>query len=90
MGGITGGILFNAFPYFGTDQSQVQDLIYPGKSIKESQMGLIMNGILKVPIVFILLTGVQYLFFFQFNDAPLHFNPTNVEKVKNFKFLKQL
>ena len=46
-------------------------------------MGLIMNGILKVPMqFFILLTGVLVFVFFQFNDAPLHFNPTNVAKVK--------
>ena len=46
-------------------------------------MGLIMNGLLKVPMqFFILLTGVLVFVFFQFNDAPLHFNPTNVEKVK--------
>jgi Na+(H+)/acetate symporter ActP len=41
-----------------------------------------MNGILKVPMqFFILLTGVLVFVFFQFNDAPLHFNPINVEKV---------
>ena len=68
--------------YFGTDQSQVGRYL-SGKSIKESQMGLIMNGILKVPMqFFILLTGVMVFVFFQFNDTPLHFNPSNVEKVK--------
>jgi Na+(H+)/acetate symporter ActP len=46
-------------------------------------MGLIMNGILKVPMqFFILLTGVMVFVFFQFNDTPLHFNPANVTKVK--------
>ena len=79
--GITGGF-FLMLSYFGTDQSQVGRYL-SGKSIKESQMGLIMNGILKVPMqFFILLTGVLVFVFFQFNDAPLHFNPTNVEKVK--------
>ena len=78
--GITGGF-FLMLSYFGTDQSQVGRYL-SGKSIKESQMGLIMNGILKVPMqFFILLTGVLVFVFFQFNDAPLHFNPTNVEKV---------
>ncbi len=79
--GITGGF-FLMLSYFGTDQSQVGRYL-SGKSIKESQMGLIMNGLLKVPMqFFILLTGVLVFVFFQFNDAPLHFNPTNVEKVK--------
>ena len=79
--GITGGF-FLMLSYFGTDQSQVGRYL-SGKSVKESQMGLIMNGILKVPMqFFILLTGVLVFVFFQFNNAPLHFNPTNVEKVK--------
>lgn len=78
--GITGGF-FLMLSYFGTDQSQVGRYL-SGKSIKESQMGLIMNGLLKVPMqFFILLTGVLVFVFFQFNDAPLHFNPINVEKV---------
>ena len=80
--GITGGF-FLMLSYFGTDQSQVGRYL-SGKSIKESQMGLIMNGILKVPMqFFILLTGVLVFVFFQFNDTPLHFNPNNVEKIKN-------
>jgi Na+/proline symporter len=79
--GITGGF-FLMLSYFGTDQSQVGRYL-SGKSVKESQMGLIMNGLLKVPMqFFILLTGVLVFVFFQFNNAPLHFNPTNVEKVK--------
>lgn len=78
--GITGGF-FLMLSYFGTDQSQVGRYL-SGKSIKESQIGLIMNGLLKVPMqFFILLTGVLVFVFFQFNDAPLHFNPINVEKV---------
>jgi SSS family transporter len=83
--GITGGF-FLMLSYFGTDQSQVGRYL-SGKSVKESQMGLIMNGLLKVPMqFFILLTGVLVFVFFQFNDAPLHFNPTNVEKVKASKY----
>lgn len=79
--GITGGF-FLMLSYFGTDQSQVGRYL-SGKSVKESQMGLIMNGLLKVPMqFFILLTGVLVFVFFQFNDAPLHFNPNNVNKVK--------
>lgn len=83
--GITGGF-FLMLSYFGTDQSQVGRYL-SGKSIKESQMGLIMNGILKVPMqFFILLTGVLVFVFFQFNSAPLHFNPTNVSNIENSKY----
>ena len=78
--GITGG-LFLALSYFGTDQSQVQRYL-SGKSVKESQMGLIMNGFLKVPMqFFILLVGVMVFIFYQFESAPLHFNPKGVETV---------
>ncbi|MBP4137173.1 sodium:solute symporter [Flavobacterium geliluteum] len=74
--GITGGF-FLALAYFGTDQSQVGRYL-SGKSVKESQMGLIMNGLLKVPMqFFILLTGVMVFVFFQFNPVPLNFNPNN-------------
>jgi len=73
--GITGG-LFLALSYFGTDQSQVQRYL-SGKSIKESRMGLIMNGLLKVPMqFFILLVGVMVFVFYQFNQAPVFFNPS--------------
>ena len=80
--GITGG-LFLALSYFGTDQSQVQRYL-SGKSIKESQLGLIMNGFLKVPMqFFILLVGVMVFVFYQFEPAPIHFNPKAVEAVQN-------
>ena len=74
--GITGGF-FLALSYFGTDQSQVGRYL-SGKSIRESQMGLIMNRFLKVPMqFFILLIGVMVFVFFQFNPVPLNFNPNN-------------
>ncbi len=74
--GITGGF-FLMLSYFGTDQSQVGRYL-SGKSIRESQMGLIMNGFLKVPMqFFILLIGVMVFVFFQFNPVPLNFNPNN-------------
>ncbi|RAR46965.1 sodium:solute symporter [Flavobacterium lacus] len=74
--GITGG-LFLALSYFGTDQSQVQRYL-SGKSLRESQLGLIFNGFMKVPMqFFILLTGVMVFVFFQFNKVPLNFNPTS-------------
>lgn len=83
--GLAGGF-FLALSYFGTDQSQVQRYL-SGKSIKESQMGLIMNGILKVPMqLFILLIGVMVFVFFQFHEAPLHFNPNNSQAVLQSKY----
>ncbi len=78
--GITGGF-FLMLSYFGTDQSQVGRYL-SGKSDRESQMGLIMNGFLKVPMqFFILLTGVMVFVFFQFNPVPMHFNPINRDAV---------
>ena len=79
--GLTGG-LFLALSYFGTDQSQVQRYL-SGKSLKESQMGLIMNGLLKVPMqFFILLVGVMVFVFYQFEPAPINFNPKALAAVK--------
>jgi SSS family transporter len=79
--GVTGG-LFLALSYFGTDQSQVQRYL-SGRSLFESQRGLIMNGFLKIPMqFFILLTGILVFVFFQFEKAPLHFNPYASEKIK--------
>jgi solute:Na+ symporter, SSS family len=86
--GITGGF-FLALSYFGTDQSQVGRYL-SGKSVKESQMGLIMNGFLKVPMqFFILLIGVMVFVFFQFNDVPLNFNPNNKIMVEKTKYKKE-
>ena len=83
--GITGGF-FLALAYFGTDQSQVGRYL-SGKSVRESQMGLIMNGLLKVPMQFlILLTGVMVFVFFQFNGTPINFNPNNKTTVENSKY----
>ena len=87
--GITGGF-FLALSYFGTDQSQVQRYL-SGKSIKESQLGLMFNAILKIPMqFFILLTGVMVFVFFEFNDTPINFNPqvTNyLEQVQNKDYI---
>jgi Na+/proline symporter len=86
--GITGGF-FLALAYFGTDQSQVGRYL-SGKSVKESQMGLLMNGFLKVPMqFFILLTGVLVFVFFQFNPVPLNFNPNNKIIVENSPYKKE-
>ncbi|MEE2722978.1 MAG: sodium:solute symporter [Bacteroidota bacterium] len=83
--GITGG-LFLALSYFGTDQSQVQRYL-SAKSLKESQRGLMMNGFLKIPMqFFILLIGVLVFIFFQYEKAPIHFNPYVVEKVNESNY----
>ncbi len=86
--GITGG-LFLSLSYFGTDQSQVQRYL-SGRSIRESQMGLIMNGFLKLPMqFFILFTGVMVFVFYQFESAPLNFNPKAILTVKESKQIEE-
>ena len=86
--GIIGGT-FLALSYFGTDQSQVQRYL-SGKSMKEMQMGLIFNGLLKIPMqFFILLVGVMVFVFYQFNSSPLHFNPSAVNDVLNSPYATQ-
>jgi len=83
--GIIGGT-FLALAYFGTDQSQVQRYL-SGKSIKEMRLGLIFNGIVKVPMqFFILLVGVMVFVFYQFNASPLNFNPEASKAVENSSY----
>ncbi|MBK5192693.1 MAG: sodium:solute symporter [Flavobacteriaceae bacterium] len=83
--GIIGGT-FLALSYFGTDQSQVQRYL-TGRSVREMQLGLIFNGILKVPMqFFILLVGVMVFVFYQFNLAPLNFNPSAEKAVLSSEY----
>jgi solute:Na+ symporter, SSS family len=71
--GIIGGF-FLALSYFGTDQSQVGRYL-TAKNIKESRVGLLMNGLLKIPMQFlILLVGILVFTFYQYNKAPINFN----------------
>ncbi|WP_179367704.1 sodium:solute symporter [Winogradskyella forsetii] len=78
--GLIGGT-FLMLSYFGTDQSQVQRYL-SGKSVKEMQMGLMFNGMLKVPMqFFILLVGVMVFVFYQFNPSPLNFIDKSTETV---------
>ncbi len=80
--GFLGGT-FLMLSYFGTDQSQVQRYL-SGKSLRESQLGLVFNGLLKVPMqFFILMVGVMVFVFYQFNNAPLNFNPAVQPVVEN-------
>jgi Na+/proline symporter len=83
--GIIGGT-FLMLSYFGTDQSQVQRYL-SGKSVKEMQLGLLFNGIFKVPMqFFILLVGIMVFVFYQFNEAPVNFNPKATEVVLNSNY----
>ena len=83
--GIIGGS-FLALSYFGTDQSQVQRYL-SGKSLKEMQLGLIFNGLLKVPMqFFILLVGIMVFVFYQFNASPVNFNPQAAEEASTSSY----
>nr|WP_299485060.1 sodium:solute symporter [uncultured Allomuricauda sp.] len=85
--GITGGF-FLALAYFGTDQSQVQRYL-SGKSVRESQLGLIFNGILKIPMqFFILLVGTMVFVFYQYNPSPLNFNPAATQAVMESEYVE--
>ena len=86
--GILGGT-FLMLSYFGTDQSQVQRYL-SGKSVRESQLGLIFNGLLKVPMqFFILLIGVMVFVFYQFNASPLNFNPTVNDAIASSEYVEE-
>ncbi len=83
--GIIGGT-FLMLSYFGTDQSQVQRYL-GGSSITQSRMGLLTNGIVKIPMqFFILFTGAMVFVFFQFVAPPLFFNPVQESKVKSGQY----
>lgn len=80
------GGTFLFLSYFGTDQSQVQRYL-SGKSLTQSRLGLLFNALFKVPMQFaILFVGIMVFVFYQFNDAPLHFNKSNVEVVKQSSY----
>ena len=87
--GIIGGF-FLALSYFGTDQSQVGRYL-TASSIKESRIGLIMNGIVKIPMqFFILFIGVLVFLYYMFNTSPLFFNGLAVEKLKATAYKEQV
>lgn len=74
------GSFFLFMSYFGTDQSQVQRYL-SGKSIAESRLGLLMNGLVKIPMQFLILfIGAMLFVFFQFNQSPVFFNQAVKEK----------
>jgi SSS family solute:Na+ symporter len=79
--GIIGGF-FLQLSYFGTDQSQVGRYL-TGKSITQSRLGLVMNGLIKIPMqFFILLIGVMVFTFYQFHQAPVFFNKAEVKQIE--------
>ena len=79
--GIIGGF-FLALSYFGTDQSQVGRFI-SAKSSKEGRMGLLMNGLVKIPMqFFILLIGALLFSFYLFFQSPIFFNQSALDKVQ--------
>lgn len=89
ISGVIGGF-FLALSYFGTDQSQVGRYL-TAKSIKESRIGLLMNGLVKVPMQFlILLIGALLFTFYQFNKAPVFFNDAVKEKAMETSYRDSL
>src|SRR5436190_9202609 len=85
LSGIIGGF-FLSLSYFGADQSQVGRYL-TGSSIKESRLGLLMNGIVKVPMQFlILLIGALVFTFYQFHNAPIFFNDTQITRLENSSY----
>jgi Na+/proline symporter len=80
--GVVGGG-FLALSYFGTDQSQVQRYL-TGESVAQSRLGLLFNGLVKVPMqFFILFLGAMVFAFYQFTQPPVFFNPVEVERARS-------
>jgi Na+/proline symporter len=82
----TTAALFLFLSYFGTDQSQVQRYL-TGKSLAQSRLGLIMNGLLKIPMqLIILFIGVMVFVFYQFNTPPIFFNKVELNNIKSSNY----
>jgi SSS family transporter len=89
LSGVIGGF-FLALSYFGTDQSQVGRYL-TARSLSESRLGLLMNGLVKVPMQFlILLLGVLVFAFYQFNKEPVFFNQSQIELLSKSKYKDSL
>ena len=89
LSGIIGGF-FLALSYFGTDQSQVGRYL-TARSVSESRLGLLMNGLVKVPMQFgILLLGVMVFAFYQYNREPVFFNKAQVDLLAHSKYKDSL
>ncbi len=89
ISGVIGGF-FLALSYFGTDQSQVGRYL-TAKDNTESKLGLLMNGLIKVPMqFFILLIGALLFTFYQFNTAPIFYNKSVDDKAKQTSYKAEL
>jgi SSS family solute:Na+ symporter len=87
--GLIGGF-FLQLSYFGTDQSQVGRYL-SGASVNESRRGLLMNGLVKIPMQFlILLIGVLVFTFYQYNRPPIFFNSFELNKLESSKYKPDL
>jgi len=87
--GVIGGF-FLALSYFGTDQSQVGRYL-TAQNNTESRLGLLMNGLVKIPMqFFILLIGVLIFSFYQFQAPPLSFNSSLVEDARSSAYRDSL
>ena len=87
--GLIGGF-FLQLSYFGTDQSQVGRYL-TGSSVSESRLGLLMNGLVKIPMQFlILLIGVLVFTFYQYNRPPVFFNSYELNKLEKSNYNPQL
>ncbi len=87
--GILGSFFF-MLSYFGTDQSQVGRYL-TAKNLRESRLGILMNGIVKVPMqFFILMIGVLVFTFYQFNSAPAFFNNYELKRLETSPYKNEL
>ena len=87
--GLLGGF-FLAMAYFGTDQSQVQRYL-AARSITASRLGLLFNGLLKIPMQFLILfVGVMVFVFYQFNPPPVFFNQSELSRAYDTPMAGQL
>ncbi len=85
ISGIIGGF-FLALSYFGTDQSQVGRYL-SASSTRQSRIGLLMNGVVKIPMqFFILLLGVLVFVYYMFHASPLYFNQLAIDKLKGTSY----
>jgi Na+/proline symporter len=86
----TTAALFLFLSYFGTDQSQVQRYL-TGKSLAQSRLGLIMNGLLKIPMqLIILFIGIMVFVFYQFNTPPIFFNKVELNNIKSSNYSEEV
>jgi len=87
--GIIGGF-FLQLSYFGTDQSQVGRYL-TGSSVTQSRLGLIMNGMVKIPMQFLILfIGTLVFTFYLFHQAPVFFNPLEIEKLERSAYKEEI